>query len=98
MSIRIFNQHDKRKWNVAIHIDKQYDTWYSYRFKKYYCGESHGFEVKSICCFKTQQEYISHMLEVHNKPYNNPDFVLPAQPEHIIIVDDELILKGDNID
>ena len=93
--IRVFNENDKRKWNVAIHIDKKYDTWYSYRFKKFYCGESHGFEVKCICCFDTQQEYITHMLEAHNKTYDNPHFQLPDLPDRIVIHNDELALKND---
>ena len=98
MSVRIFNENDKRKWNVAIHLDNKYDTWYSYRFNKYYCGEPHGIEVKCICAFATQEEYISHMIGAHDKIYKNPNFVVPKLPRHIIISNDELYVKSELAD
>ena len=90
MSIKVYNEHDKNKWNVAIQIDSEYDTWYSYRFKKYYCGDKHTEELRCICCFENQDEYVNHMQGAHNKTYKNPKFVLPKLPQHIIIDNDVL--------
>ena len=79
-----------KEWNLSIQIDKVYNTWYSYRFKKFYCAEHID---DGLCSYITQDDYLQHMSNNHNKTYMT-EWTIPQLPSKYIIIDDRLIVNN----